>query len=67
RSAWAGTFYRQQRNKGAAHGVAIRALAFKWIRILYKVWKNRQPYNEATYLDTLKRHGSPLVTPAKQL
>ncbi|KRB64169.1 IS110 family transposase [Noviherbaspirillum sp. Root189] len=64
RSAWAGVFYRQQRSKGASHGVAIRALAFKWIRILYKMWKTRQPYNEATYLDALRRHGSPLVVPA---
>jgi transposase len=64
RSSWAAAFYRQQRSKGAAHGVAIRALAFKWIRILYKVWKTRQPYNEATYLDALKRHGSPLIAVA---
>jgi transposase len=61
RSSWAATFYRQQRSKGAEHGVAIRALAFKWIRILYKVWKTRQPYNEATYLAALKKHGSPLL------
>jgi transposase len=64
RSSWAGAFYRQQRNKGAEHGVAIRALAFKWIRILYRVWKTRQPYNEVTYLEALKRHGSPLIAVA---
>ncbi|MDB5794392.1 MAG: transposase family protein [Noviherbaspirillum sp.] len=61
RSSWAATFYRQQRSKGAEHGVAIGALAFKWIRILYKVWTTRQPYSEATYLAALKQHGSPLL------
>lgn len=34
RSFWAGAYYRQQRAKGASHQVAIRALAFKWIRVL---------------------------------
>lgn len=62
RSSWAGAFYWQQRRKGCSHGVAVRALAFKWIRILYKVWKTGKPYDEATYLDALKKHGSPLVT-----
>jgi transposase len=62
RSYWAGAFYRQQRNKGCSHGVAVRALAFKWIRILYKVWKTGIPYDEQAYLNALKMHGSPLLT-----
>jgi transposase len=66
RSSWAAAFYRQQRNKGCSHGVAVRALAFKWIRILYKVWKTGIPYDESAYLEALKWHGSPLVTPPGQ-
>ena len=61
RSFWAGAYYRQQRNKGAAHHVAVRALAFKWIRILYRCWQNRRPYDESAYLNALKRRGSPLL------
>ena len=61
RSSWAGAFYWQQRKKGCSHGVAVRALAFKWIRILYKAWKTRKPYDETIYLDALKKHASPLV------
>ena len=34
RSYWAGLFYRRQRDKGKGHQAAVRALAFKWIRIL---------------------------------
>ena len=60
-SFWAEAYYRQQRNKGASHQAALRALAFKWIRILYRCWQTRTPYDEATYLNALKRRGSPLL------
>ena len=61
KSAWAGAYYRQQRAKGASYEVAVRALAFKWIRILYRCWKDRKPYDELQYLETLRRKGSPLL------
>jgi hypothetical protein len=58
---WAGAYYRQQRTKGASHHVAIRALAFKWIRVLFRCWQDRKSYNESIYLSALKRSGSPLL------
>ena len=61
RSFWAGVYYRQQRSKGASHQTAVRALAFKWIRILYRCWQSRSPYNESLYLKALQRRGSSLV------
>jgi transposase len=61
RSFWAGVYYRQQRAKGCSHPAAVRALAFKWSRILYRCWQTRTPYDESTYLNALKRHGSPLL------
>lgn len=61
RSFWAGLYYRQQRAKGCSHPAAVRALAFKWSRILYRCWQTRTPYDESTYLNALKRHGSPLL------
>ena len=61
RSFWAGAYYRQQRQKGATHQMAVRALAFKWIRILYRCWQSRTPYNETTYLKALQRRGSNLI------
>jgi transposase len=61
KSFWAGAYYRQQRAKGSSHPVAVRALAFKWIRILYRCWQTRTPYDESTYLNALKRRGSPLL------
>ncbi len=61
KSYWAGLYYRQQRDKGSNHQAAVRALAFKWIRILYRCWQTHTPYNEALYLKALKRRGSPLL------
>ena len=61
RSFWAGAYYRQQRAKGATHQVAVRALAFKWIRILYRCWYSRTPYDESRYLQALAHRGSPLL------
>jgi len=61
KSFWAGAYYRQQREKGCSHRAAVRALAFKWIRILFRCWQARTPYNETTYLNALKRRGSMLL------
>ena len=61
KSAWAGAYYRQQRAKGCTYQVAVRALAFKWIRILYRCWQDRTPYDESKYLEALRRKGSPLL------
>ena len=60
-SFWAKAYYHQQREKGKTHQMAVRALAFKWIRILFRCWQDRIPYDEAKYLMALKDKGSPLV------
>jgi hypothetical protein len=58
---WAQVYDQQQRDKGKAHQVAVRALAFKWIRILYRCWQHRTLYDESTYLQALHRRGSSLM------
>jgi transposase len=65
KSYWAGLYYHQQRAKGCSHQAAVRALAFKWIRILYRCWKTRTPYDEARYLRALQERGSPLLMNAQ--
>jgi len=62
KSYWAGLYYYQQRAKGASYQAAVRSLAFKWIRILYRCWVTRTPYDEAKYLKALKERGSPLLS-----
>jgi transposase len=61
RSFWAGAYYQQQRQKGCSHRVVVGALAFKWIRIIYRCWKTRTLYDESVYLKALKLRGSPLL------
>lgn len=62
RSSWAGEFYKRQRARGATHQAALRALAFKWARILFRCWKDSSTYDESRYLKTLKVRQSPLIT-----
>jgi len=61
RSTWARAYYYQQINRGKHHHAAVRALAYKWIRILYRCWQSHTPYNEQRYLQALAQRGSPLV------
>jgi transposase len=60
KSQWARCYYRMLRAKCVKHQAALRALAYKWIRIMYKCWKDRLPYSEAAYQAALIRRGSPL-------
>jgi transposase len=60
-SVWAKAFYQAQKKAGKTHQAAIRALAFKWIRILFRCWQDRVPYDEAKYLLALQQKGSPLA------
>ena len=38
----------------------MRALAFKWIRIIFRFWKSRTAYDEMKYLEGLRKKGSSL-------
>ena len=49
KSGWARAYYINQRDKGKSHHGAVRALAFKWLRILFRCWKEHLPYDEARY------------------
>jgi transposase len=60
-SFWAQVYYQPQRDKGKSHQAAVRALAFKWLRILFRCWQERTPYNESVYLTALNRRGASLM------
>jgi len=60
-SRWAAAYYLQQRTKGCPHHTAVRALAFKWQRVIFRCWQNRTPYREEIYEAALKKSGSPIV------
>jgi len=52
-SQWARDYYDDQRARGKRRNTVIRSLAFKWIRILFRCWKDRKPYVESTYCAAL--------------
>ncbi len=63
-SQWARAYYLMQRGRGKSHHAAVRALAFKWIRIIFRCWQTRTRYDEARYLECLRKKGSLLVPAA---
>ena len=61
-SRWAKAYYDHLRNdEKKAHHAAVRSLAFKWIRIIFRCWQDRKPYDEAIYMQSLRRRGSCLT------
>jgi transposase len=53
-STWARAYYTQMRARGLQHPAAVRALAFKWIRVLYRCWKDQTIYDEQVHLNSLR-------------
>jgi transposase len=64
RCAWAKEFYRRQKAAGKGHNAILRALAFKWLRILWRCWTDGVPYDETRYLAALAKRRSPRPTAA---
>ena len=60
-SRWSRAYYNMKRAAGAKHHAAVRALAYKWIRIIFRMWKTRTPYSESQYIKQLKHNNSPLI------
>lgn len=55
-SAWAAAYYQHMRQK-MDHHEAVRRLAFKWQRIIWRMWQDRTPYDEAYYVRNLQKRG----------
>lgn len=66
---WARQHYQRQRDKGKEHHAAVRSLAFKWIRILFRCWRDRVAYSDQRYTQALARAGKlqPSAIPAAGL
>lgn len=64
-STWARAYYDQMRGRGLRHPAAVRTLAFKWIRIIYRCWRDHKPYDEHIHLKSLRAKQSPLLKDVK--
>ena len=58
-SDWSRAYYQLQRARGKRHHAAVRALAYKWIRIIYHLWRTGKPYDEALYVRRLRDAARP--------
>lgn len=54
---WARCCYEHLRGKGKGHHAAVRAVAFKWLRIIWRCWQARTPYCDAAYTAQLQQRG----------
>jgi transposase len=61
KSAWARAYYQMLRARGVHHNAALRALAFKWQRIIFRCWKKKTPYDEQRHLNQLRLKQAPLL------
>jgi transposase len=48
-SAWAANVYAKARARGCDHPHAIRILARAWLRVIWRAWTDRKPYNPAEH------------------
>lgn len=48
-SAWAADVYRRARARGCTHPHAVRILARAWVRVLWRCWQDRTPYDPARH------------------
>ena len=61
-SVWARAYSQQQRERGKKHHAAVRALAFKRIRIVFRCRQDRVAYDESRCLAALAKRGSHLTS-----
>lgn len=52
--AWAAARYAEARRRGCDHPHAIRILARAWLRVLWKAWTERSPYDPARHASAAK-------------
>jgi transposase len=65
---WARQFYDRQRANKKDHHAAVRALAYKWIRIFFRCWRDRVAYSDQRYEQALRTRAAqskPVPTDSK--
>ena len=58
---WAHAFFKMKRTQGKSRWEALRALAFKWIRIMHHCWNTNTLYDDDLYTNQLRKKASPLI------
>lgn len=58
---WAKAYVASQMAKGTKRSTALRALAFKWQRIMFRCWQDGQAYDDEVYEKKLRKRNSPFA------
>jgi transposase len=58
-NAWAQSIYVAARARGCDHPHAIRILARAWLRVIWRAWTDRKPYDPKLHLGALKLASNP--------
>ncbi len=58
---WARAYYEYYAKQKKGHNAILRALAFKWIRILWRCWQDGTLYDDARYLQRLRQKKVPYL------
>lgn len=58
RCAWAQAYYQQKKQQGMSHAAALRCLGQRWLKILWTMWQEHKPYDEARHTLDQVKHGS---------
>lgn len=53
---WAKALYQRQMASGKSHHTAIRAVGFRWIRIIWRMWHDKVPYDETVFNAAQEAH-----------
>jgi transposase len=62
--AWAQEYYQAKIKQGQTHAGALRCLGQRWLNILWKMWQERKPYDEARHMLNQQKHGRRDTSPA---
>jgi transposase len=62
KAPWAEAYYQQKRKQGLAHAAALRCLAMRWLKILWKMWTTKTSYDGERHLRDQITHGSWIIS-----
>jgi transposase len=56
--AWADAYYQQKKAQGMSHAKSLRCLGQRWLKIIWRMWQDHVPYDEALHMKSLSQSGS---------
>lgn len=57
-SAWGRAYYQQKRDEGMSHACALRCLGQRLLKILFRMLKDKKPYDAELHARNQQKHGS---------